>query len=555
MGNTRSATQIEGILHKGELLADKYRVVSSLGTGNFAYVLKGRHEIMGRDVALKILKPDVIRQNPEVSERFLTEVRIVSRLKCPNTVTVFDFGETDAGLLYMVLEYVDGTALDQVLAAEGALDAERAVKLTLQILKSLDEAHALGVVHRDLKPGNIMLTETRDKPEFVKVLDFGVAKLMSEEDDAPEPRSASGLVRRSTQFIGTPIYMSPEQVLGRKVTPAADIYSLGLILYEMLAGESPIDSSLNVAAVAQQHIDYKPLPFKRLKDIPPNLRAAILKATTRKPEERFKDAREFARAIRADSTGDFLSHRTKSDKRPKSDKRAKPQPKPNDVDPSSPFSGNNYVDIPESEAEEVPGLLPAKKPTPQKKQAPSPTVKRPKSELGISGELQVDIGKVRREELARKRKQREELVKHVEKPHSRGPEIAWISGGFVAFFVSFFLSSVLVEASVGVRAAMGFAPLGLAVLLAGFSSVRRSYGSVYRRWLIPVCKELVYVTGGSLVLISLTIPSAAATDISNFSDWFVDGIPGVGLALKPVGLLIYTGLEAWFVFISGILPW
>jgi serine/threonine protein kinase len=290
--NSASNERLKNILKAGKLFEGKYRIMRPLGAGSFAIVVHARHEVMERDVALKFLKPKVVESNPEVSERFIREVKIASKLKHPNVVTIFDFGTADDDLYYMVQEYVAGTTLDAVLTNQGAMPPERVVHIAAQVLDCLKEAHSLGIIHRDLKPANIMLTSQSDDEDFVKILDFGVAKLLDPED----AKSGGGASRQSTKFIGTPIYMSPEQILGREVQAASDLYSVGLILYEMATGQAPIQAD-RVAEVVQQHLSDEPLAFPRLHLLPENLATVILRATSRHPKDRYRTAEAFRLAI------------------------------------------------------------------------------------------------------------------------------------------------------------------------------------------------------------------------------------------------------------------
>lgn len=408
MRRAEIAARMRKALAPGSVFAGKYRIQKQLGTGSFAHVLLARHEVMGRDVALKVLKPEILEKMPEVSDRFINEARIVSQLRHPNSVTVFDFGEV-ATVSYMVMEYIEGSPLDEVLE-RGPMSIDRTCRVLKQILKSLDEAHALGIIHRDLKPGNIMLTELHGESDFVKVLDFGVAKLMGDTDGEPSQTP----VRRSTQFIGTPIYMSPEQVLGQEVVPASDLYSLGLIVYEMLTGDQPIEAA-NVATVAQKHLDDKPLPFKKIKQLPKAFQRLILKATARYPQQRFTSVPEFARAIPGaidlDHSAEFsklLAQRAAE---------ANEQESIPEV-----FSGRGYVEHPEDSDELWTDLGPRRAADPSTpKEAISGEFERPKRPADRTGErerpkprrssrpdeLEVDYAKVRREDWRRDREQRQ----------------------------------------------------------------------------------------------------------------------------------------------------
>jgi serine/threonine protein kinase len=292
MTDSAANDRLKSILKAGKLFEGKYRIMRPLGAGSFAIVVHARHEVMERDVALKFLKPKVVESNPEVSERFIREVKIASKLKHPNVVTIFDFGTAQDDLYYMVQEYVAGTTLDTILTNEGAMAPERAIHIAAQVLDCLKEAHALGIIHRDLKPANIMLTSQNGDDNFAKILDFGVAKLLDPED----AKSGGGAARQSTKFIGTPIYMSPEQILGREVQVASDLYSMGLILYEMATGQPPIQAD-RVAEVVQQHLSDEPLAFPRLHLLPESLAQVILRATSRHPKDRYRSAEAFRRAL------------------------------------------------------------------------------------------------------------------------------------------------------------------------------------------------------------------------------------------------------------------
>jgi eukaryotic-like serine/threonine-protein kinase len=296
--NSAANERLKNILKAGKLFEGKYRIMRPLGAGSFAIVVHARHEVMERDVALKFLKPKVVESNPEVSERFIREVKIASKLKHPNVVTIFDFGTADDDLYYMVQEYVAGTTLDAVLTSQGAFAPERVIHIAAQVLDCLTDAHSLGIIHRDLKPANIMLTSHNGDDDFTKILDFGVAKLLDAED------TKSGVSRQSTKFIGTPIYMSPEQILGREVQPASDLYSMGLILYEMATGQAPIQAD-RVAEVVQQHLSDEPLAFPRLHLLPEHLAKVILRATSRQPKDRYRSATAFRLALLGEaSAGD-----------------------------------------------------------------------------------------------------------------------------------------------------------------------------------------------------------------------------------------------------------
>ena len=217
----------------GRTLDGRFRILSALARGGMGAVYRAEQLPLGRSVAIKILS---LRhdedQDPEFRKRFLLEASTAAKLTHPNTVRVFDYGQTDDGLYFIAMELLEGKTLKEVIAQEGALDPERAVEIAKQIARSLREAHRIGIVHRDMKPGNVMLVE-RGGEETVKVLDFGLAKDTGGENGEVEDITQTGV------FMGSPKYMSPEQIQGEKLDQRSDLYSVGVILYEMLSGKPP----------------------------------------------------------------------------------------------------------------------------------------------------------------------------------------------------------------------------------------------------------------------------------------------------------------------------
>lgn len=508
----------------------KYRLETVLGSGNFATVVKARHMAMGRDVALKLLKPEVVDAHPEVAQRFLSEVKIVSRLSHPNTVTIYDFGRMPEGILYMCLEYVDGQTLDSLVDGK-RLPITRASKIVRQVLKSLDEAHGMGIIHRDLKPGNIMVSDRHGESDVVKVLDFGVAKLVGDDD---EVRATRAPVRRSTQFIGTPIYMSPEQVLGQHVTPASDIYSLGLILYEMLTGDPPIDDKLNVAGVAQIHVDEAPIPFKYIDRLPAEWADVILKATCRQPEDRFQSVREFARALPAEAsseaTGEFAKLiAASSDEIPVSDH----------FDQRS--SGS--FEIP---SDETPSREARRVPTPKRAEELAPS--RDAQKFGP--DLALDIGKVKRAETAVRRKSpRPESAPRPVATAVSGADVGWLVGGVLALVMLWHLSGAFVGSEGHTsRVFVGVILPALAAFFAYFSDVRNIHGGFVQRFAVPIMRYQVRTLLLLVLAAAFGFPGHAAASLADHSDWPAQvGLPWVEL-WGPV-------LRELFMVTSDLLPW
>ncbi len=292
-------------LDEGHVFEGKYRIVRELGRGGFGVVYLAHQLSMDRPVALKVLKPGVGEHDPSARQRFLREVRIISKLRHPNTVTIHDYGETMQGMVYMVLEFVEGKTLKALLQRQGAQEPLRSLGLCRQIAGSLAEAHKHGIIHRDLKPANIMLTDLEADDDYVKVLDFGVAHLLNSKEDVDLTRSSVPEGQRA--LIGTPRYMSPEQVRGENLTPASDLYGLGLMLYEMLVGEPAVQGDTTMALISQQ-ISPEPLRLPSLHALHPVVQQLIRRATDKSLARRFSSGREFAEAI--DDTAQKLSQNT-----------------------------------------------------------------------------------------------------------------------------------------------------------------------------------------------------------------------------------------------------
>lgn len=226
-------------LQPGDIVADQYRIERLVGSGGFARVYRARQLELDRLVALKVLSPktDERKSPPDhVRKRFYREARLISRLQAPHTVTVYEYDVLEGGKLYMALEYIDGTDLDEVIEAEAPLSPGRVTHILGQILKALGAAHAQGVLHRDIKPTNVMIFERFGETDCVKLLDFGIAKSVMAEEQMDQNLTLEGAV------VGTPRYMSPEQLQGRPLTPASDLFSAGLLLWEMYTGSSPFET-------------------------------------------------------------------------------------------------------------------------------------------------------------------------------------------------------------------------------------------------------------------------------------------------------------------------
>ena len=270
-------------LQPGDLIADRYELEELVGSGGMSDVFRARDNQLGRRVAIKILH-ERYAGDPEYLERFRTEARSVARLSHPNIVTVIDRGE-DGGRQYIVFEHVDGENLKELVQRTGRLPVRRAVELTLAVAEGLAFAHQQGLVHRDVKPQNVLLNREGE----VKVTDFGIARSLHVEH---------GVTQTGT-VLGTGEYLAPEQASGKPVSPATDVYSLGIVLWELLAGEVPFLGE-NFVAVALRHVNEPPPSLReRRSDVSPRLEAAVDRALAKDPARRFASMAAFAKELRA----------------------------------------------------------------------------------------------------------------------------------------------------------------------------------------------------------------------------------------------------------------
>lgn len=285
----------------GAFVGERFLVNRKLGEGGMGVVYEAEQTAIDRKVALKVLHPHLTDEN--LYARFRNEAAASSRLGHPNTITVYDFGKTETGSLYIAMEFIDGISLDDEIIERGALDWRRAGKIGLQICGSLQDAHDNGIVHRDLKPENVMLCKRGGEEDVVKVLDFGIAKIM--EDDGQDQRKA---LTKTGMVFGTPQYMSPEQVRGEKVDARSDIYSTGIILYQMLAGVLPFKSETPMGVLTMHLLDTPPALAESnpTMSVPTGLEAVALSALAKDPGDRPQSMKEMARLIDevlSDSTG------------------------------------------------------------------------------------------------------------------------------------------------------------------------------------------------------------------------------------------------------------
>ncbi|MEZ4467268.1 MAG: serine/threonine-protein kinase [bacterium] len=259
----------------GSTIDDRFRVLRLLGTGGMGAVFLAEHLGLGRRIAIKLLRAE-LREHKELSGRFRREITAVSRLTDAHTITVFDSGEW-RGLMYLVMEHLQGRDLAEALHDEGRLAVERAVEVACQICSSLAEAHRHGIIHRDLKPENIFLTRTAGGGELVKVLDFGLAKLLDPADGPGAFETQKGTL------LGTPWYMAPEQIEGGAVGAWTDVYALGTLLYRMLTGRHAFDGPSPIA-ILDSHVRGGMPPMDPALGVPPALEAVVARLLARRPE-------------------------------------------------------------------------------------------------------------------------------------------------------------------------------------------------------------------------------------------------------------------------------
>jgi len=275
----------------GRTVGGKFRLRRTVGVGSSGAVYEADQVALGRTVAVKILKPELTGE-PRLQERFHAEAQLASRLNHPNTVAIIDYGSTPDGLLYMVMEYLRGQTLTQILRTEHPVAIERIIDYGVQILEGLEEAHDAGVVHADLKADNIMV-ERRRGADQVKVVDFGIAQLVCGKDVG---QGSDETVNRT--ISGTPEYMAPEVIAGAKAGYAADLYAVGVILYELLTGRTPFAGGAVMEILTRHLRDEPPPPSQYRSGIPKALEQGVLRSLAKKAEDRFASAAEFRDFLR-----------------------------------------------------------------------------------------------------------------------------------------------------------------------------------------------------------------------------------------------------------------
>jgi eukaryotic-like serine/threonine-protein kinase len=274
----------------GTVLADRYEILSEVGRGGMSIVYEARHLLMDKVRAIKMLLSQLMYDQTS-KKRFQREAEAASCLDHPNIIAVHDFGIAPTGQPYLVMDFLVGESLAELIKREQRIEQFRAVKIFLQTCDALSHAHKKGVIHRDLKSSNIMLVQDDETTDIVKVLDFGIAKLMPASGKFPQNLTQTG------EVFGSPIYMSPEQCLGQTLDERSDIYSMGTMFYEALVGVPPLVGN-TIVDTMQMHVATKPASFSASGvEIFPRLEALVFKALEKKPDERFQSMEEMFHAL------------------------------------------------------------------------------------------------------------------------------------------------------------------------------------------------------------------------------------------------------------------
>jgi serine/threonine protein kinase len=275
----------------GMVLSDRYRIIRKVGEGGMGAVYQAEHALIEKRIALKVLFPELTRRADLVA-RFLQEAKAASRIGHENVIDISDFGQSPEGLVYIAMEYLDGRDLSQLIKSDGPQSWQRARPILMQIAKALRAAHEHGIIHRDMKPENVFLIQREGRPDFVKVLDFGIAKSVNNDEGGPRLTQAG-------MIFGTPEYMSPEQAQGQAPDHRVDVYALGCVMYHMLTGEVPFWAD-NFMGILTKHM-LEPIVPPRQRNpgmaIPADVEAVCLRALEKDRDKRWQDMDAFYRAL------------------------------------------------------------------------------------------------------------------------------------------------------------------------------------------------------------------------------------------------------------------
>jgi TonB family protein len=316
----------------GRVIAGRYRLLEKIGQGGMGAVYKGQHIKINRLTAIKLLTSELV-SNQEFITRFQREAEMASQIDHPNAVAIYDFGEAEDGLVYLAMEFVNGKPLSAILRKSGAFGIERVVRIAKQAAEALGAAHNLGIIHRDFKPDNIMICDKPGRPDWVEVVDFGIAK-RAVADSQQAGLTQAGFV------LGTPLYMSPEQVAGEELDPRSDLYSLALVVYEMLTCALPFEGSTTQSQMVKRLLE-PPKPLSLIKpnlELRPAVESVIMRALSRKPADRHSSTLEFAEALERASRSEPITQPQRGPTSP----QPRPTQPPVDFSPSARPSPENF---------------------------------------------------------------------------------------------------------------------------------------------------------------------------------------------------------------------
>jgi serine/threonine protein kinase len=301
-GNSLSSRKPDPLI--GTVFAERYTILEVLGRGGMGVVYKARHDLMDRVVAIKMILPHLVSDDVSLA-RFQREARAASKISHPNIIAIHDFGMTaDTDVAYLVMDFIDGEDLSDVIKKDGQIGVQRSVRIFLQACDALQHAHKLGVIHRDLKPSNIMLINKSDKVDFVKILDFGVAKIATNEDEADQQRLTT-----TGEIFGSPVYMSPEQCNGAKLDARSDVYAFGCVMYETLTGKPPCMGKTPIETIAK-HVTAMPPRFNEARSdlyIPEWIENIVFKSLQKDPAKRHQSMQELFDELYAGLTSNSTS--------------------------------------------------------------------------------------------------------------------------------------------------------------------------------------------------------------------------------------------------------
>jgi eukaryotic-like serine/threonine-protein kinase len=359
----------------GRTLAGRYLLLEKLGQGGMGAVYKGQHVKMNRLTAIKVLTTD-LANNPQFVARFEREAELASHIDHPNAVGIYDFGEAEDGLVYIAMEFIEGKALSKVIEEEGALALHRVVRITRQAAEALEAAHNLGIIHRDFKPDNIMVCQKSGRPDWVEVVDFGIAKRAA-EDPTKQSLTQVGYV------LGTPQYMSPEQVAGEPLDQRSDLYSLALVSYEMISGLLPFTGNTPQTVMVSRLLQ-PPLSLRQVKPnlgVSPAVEAVIMRALARNPGDRYSSTVEFATELERAVQGNQPTQQQPLGQPPRPVSTPYPPPPQQQAGPRP---GSQQMPYPGPGSQQRPGSQQMPYPTPPQQQRPNTYPNQPHAPTPVS---------------------------------------------------------------------------------------------------------------------------------------------------------------------------